>query len=137
MTFSESFYHDILCPERAEELLIEDKSYLLRRSPLNPDKFILSYFVNNHVKHDIVESASDKHARKNVSFEDISAVVEEMVLTNPSCEHPVVSLRRQDSAPGAGRQGYRGGNDKQTQEEQTECCGDEGCRGGNDEQTQE
>ena len=37
MTFSAPFYHGILSPERTEELLVEDKSYLARRSPLNPE----------------------------------------------------------------------------------------------------
>ena len=49
--------------------------------------------VPNHVKHDIVESASDKQAQKNVAFQNVSSVVEEMVITNSSCEHGVLYLR--------------------------------------------
>ena len=137
MTFSAPFYHGILSPERTEELLVEDKSYLARRSPLNPDKYILSYFVNNHVKHEIVESSSEKK-RKKVSLQDVVEVINEMVHSNPCCENAVVSLRRKDSPPPGDNQhhqGCRSRNDEDTQEAQengqAEVCGDQdsqGCR---------
>ena len=48
MTFETAFYHDIISLETTKELLVEDKSFLARRSPLNPDKFILSQAVTLH-----------------------------------------------------------------------------------------
>ena len=88
MTFSASLYfHDILSLERTKELLTEDNSYLVRRSPLNPDKFILSYLVKNHVKHEIVESS--KSSRKNIIFEDVACVIQDMVSSNQNCLHAV------------------------------------------------
>ena len=89
MTFPASFYfHEILSPEKTEELLNEDQSYLVRRSPLNPDKFILSYLVDKRIKHEIVEN--DTKVRKNISFQDVSGVIEEMVKSNKNCVHAVV-----------------------------------------------
>ena len=59
MTFPASFYfHEILSPEKTEELLNEDQSYLVRRSPLDPDRFILSYLVDKRIKHEIVENGT-------------------------------------------------------------------------------
>ena len=89
MSFPASFYyHDVLSPEEARQLLTEDQSYLVRRSPLNPDKFILSYFVNNRIKHEIIEN--EKKVRKNVSFQDVSGDIEDMVSSNQNCVHAVV-----------------------------------------------
>ena len=97
MTFPALFYfHDVLCPEKAGELLTEDQSYLVRRSPLNPDKFILSYIVNQRIKHEIVEN--EKKVRKNVSFQDVSGVIEDMVNSNPNCVHAVVPPPTTDEA---------------------------------------
>ena len=97
MTFPALFYyHDVLCPEKAGELLTEDQSYLVRRSPLNPDKFILSYIVNQRIKHEIVEN--EKKVRKNVSFQDVSGVIENNVNSNPNCVHAVVPPPTTDEA---------------------------------------
>ena len=93
MTFSASvYYHDVLSLQRTEQLLTEDQSYLCRRSPLNPDKFILSYFVKNEIKHEIVESP--KSTRKNISFQDVVTVVQDMVSSNKNCLHAVFSPPR-------------------------------------------
>ena len=89
MSFPASFYyHDVLSPEETRQLLTEDQSYLVRRSPLNPDKFILSYFVNSRIKHEIIEN--EKKVRKNVSFQDVSGDIEDMVSSNQNCVHAVV-----------------------------------------------
>ena len=97
MTFPALFYyHDVLCPEKAGELLTEDQSYLVRRSPLNPDKFILSYIVNQRIKHEIFEN--EKKVCKNVSFQDVSGVIKDMVSSNPNCVHAVVPPPTTDEA---------------------------------------
>ena len=95
MKFSASLYfHDVLGPEGTKELLTEDKSYLARRSPLNPDKFILSYLVKNQIKHEIVESI--KSSRKNITFEDVACVIQDMVSSNQNCLHAVFPPAGQD-----------------------------------------
>ena len=81
-----SFFHNILGREEAEEKLIAhgvDKTYLARRSPQNPDCYILSYQLNGKFKHEIVNS-------KKLSNESISVVLTDMIQTNSSCEHAVV-----------------------------------------------
>ena len=70
MSFSASlYYHGVLSPEGTEALLTEDNSFRVRRSPLNADKYILSYVTKTHVKHEIIESG--KSTRKNVSEADM------------------------------------------------------------------
>ena len=80
------YYHGVLSPEGTEALLTEDNSYLVRRSPLNAE-YILSYLTKNQVKHEIIESG--KSTRKNVSFEDVAGVVQEMVTSSQYCVHAV------------------------------------------------
>ena len=88
MTFAaSSYFHDILSPGRTQECLTEDQSFLARRSSLNPDKFILSYLVNNRIKHEIVENPNK--TRKNVRFQDVAGVIEEMVSSNKNCVHAI------------------------------------------------
>ena len=45
----------------------------------------MSYFVNNRIKHEIIEN--EKKVRKNVSFQDVSGDIEDMVSSNQNCVH--------------------------------------------------
>ena len=94
-------------------------------------QLVLSYFVNNRVKHEIVESSSDKKGRKNISFQDVAGVIQDMVNNNPNCVHAVVASHE-------GSQGCRRGSDEQALGSQSEVCGGghghQGCRRGSDEQ---
>ena len=97
-----SFFHNILGREEAEEKLIAhgvDKTYLARRSPLNPDCYILSYQSNGKFKHEIVNS-------KRLSNDSISAVLTDMIQTNSSCKHAVVVSLYTDAQQEVGEAGH-------------------------------